>query len=40
MESFNPEQIKDISTLCFHEIYHSGQLGYIRRVLGKTGAIK
>jgi len=40
MESFNPEQIKDISTLCFHEIYHSGQLGYIRRVLGKSGAVK
>ncbi len=40
METFNPEQIKDISTLCFHEIYHSGQLGYIRRLLGKPGAIK
>ncbi len=40
MESFNSEQIKDISTLCFHEIYHSGQLGYLRRILGKSGAIK
>jgi len=40
IENFNTEQIKDISTLLFHEIYHSGQLGYIRRVLGKPGAIK
>ncbi|MEN4760870.1 hypothetical protein ABEG63_11100 [Chryseobacterium sp. C39-AII1] len=40
IESFNPETIKDISTLCLHEIYHSGQLGYLRRILGKPGAIK
>lgn len=40
MVSFNPENTNDISTLCFHEIYHSGQLGYLRRVLGKPGAIK
>ncbi len=40
IESFNPEMIKDISTLCFHEIYHSGQLSYLRRILGKPGAIK
>lgn len=40
MESFNPENIKDIATLAFHETYHSGQLGYLRRILGKPGAIK
>jgi hypothetical protein len=40
MESLNPEHIKDIATLSFHETYHSGQLGYLRRVLGKPGAIK
>ncbi len=40
IEKFNPDQIKDLATLCFHENYHSGQLGYIRRLLGKSGAIK
>ncbi|PKF75632.1 hypothetical protein [Chryseobacterium sp. PMSZPI] len=40
LETFREEQIKDIATLCFHENYHSGQLGYIRRILGKSGAIK
>ncbi|AZA76949.1 hypothetical protein EG347_05225 [Chryseobacterium sp. G0186] len=40
MESFNPDNIKDISTLCLHEIYHSGQLGYLRRILGRPGAIR
>lgn len=40
MESFNPENIEDIATLSFHETYHSGQLGYLRRILGKPGAIK
>lgn len=40
LDHFNAEQIKDIATLCFHENYHSGQLGYIRRLLGKPGAIK
>lgn len=40
IESFNSENIKDISTLCLHEIYHSGQMGYLRRILGKPGAIK
>ncbi|WP_228452201.1 hypothetical protein [Chryseobacterium sp. c4a] len=37
---FPVEQISDIATLCFHENYHSGQLGYIRRLLGKPGGIK
>ncbi|NIF04709.1 hypothetical protein F3J23_04570 [Chryseobacterium sp. Tr-659] len=40
LESFAPEQVKDISTLCFHEIYHTGQFGYLRRILGKPGAIR
>jgi len=40
MESFSSEQIKDVSILSFHEIYHGGQLGYARRILGKPGAIK
>lgn len=40
LKSFKPEMVKDISTLSLHEIYHSGQLGYLRRILGKPGAIK
>jgi hypothetical protein len=40
LNSFKPEMVKDISTLSLHEIYHSGQLGYLRRILGKPGAIK
>lgn len=40
LEHFSDEQIADIATLCFHENYHSGQLGYIRRLLGKPGGIK
>lgn len=40
LESFNHETINDIATLCFHENYHCGQLGYIRRLLGKSGGIK
>lgn len=40
LERFKPEMGKDISTLSLHEIYHSGQLGYLRRILGKPGAIK
>ena len=40
LTSFKPEMVNDISTLNLHEIYHSGQLGYLRRILGKPGAIK
>ena len=40
LESFDPAIINDISGLSLHEIYHSGQFGYIRRILGKPGAIK
>ncbi|KPE52652.1 DinB family protein [Chryseobacterium indologenes] len=39
-ESFIPESVNDIATLSLHEIYHGGQLGYLRRILGKPGAIK
>ncbi|AZA84210.1 hypothetical protein C1637_05025 [Chryseobacterium lactis] len=40
IDYFKPESINDISILCLHEIYHSGQLGYLRRILGKPGVIK
>ncbi|MET3537537.1 hypothetical protein [Chryseobacterium limigenitum] len=40
LESLDSVIINDISGLSLHEIYHSGQLGYIRRMLGKSGAIK
>ena len=36
----NPKNISDLSALMLHEIYHAGQLGYVRRLLGKEGAIK
>lgn len=39
-DHFNPETINDIAIFCLHEIYHGGQLGYLRRILGKPGAIK
>ncbi len=29
-----------LATLLFHEAYHAGQIGSIRRVLGKEGAIQ
>ena len=34
------EKMSDFAALSFHEIYHCGQLGYVRRLLGKEGAIK
>lgn len=40
VESFDPKAIDDIAIFCLHELYHSGQLGYLRRILGKPGAIK
>jgi len=40
VESFDPKTINDIAIFCLHEIYHGGQLGYLRRILGKPGAIK
>ncbi len=38
-KEINAENINDLSALMLHEIYHAGQLGYIRRILGKAGAI-
>jgi uncharacterized damage-inducible protein DinB len=29
-----------LSTVSFHQAYHAGQLGVLRRVVGKSGAIK
>ena len=29
-----------LSTVCWHQAYHSGQLGVLRRIAGKPGAIK
>jgi uncharacterized damage-inducible protein DinB len=29
-----------ISTVLFHQTYHGGQLGVLRRVAGKVGAIR
>jgi hypothetical protein len=40
LESIDPAIINDVSGLSLHEIYHSGQFGYLRRILGKPGAIK
>lgn len=40
LESIDPSIINDVSGLSFHEIYHSGQFGYLRRILGKPGAVK
>ncbi|MDR6920134.1 MULTISPECIES: hypothetical protein [Chryseobacterium] len=40
IEHFKPGTINDIATLSLHEIYHGGQFGYLRRILGKPGAIK
>ncbi|WP_175620560.1 hypothetical protein [Chryseobacterium schmidteae] len=40
LESLDPSIVNDVSGLSLHEIYHSGQFGYLRRVLGKPGAVK
>ena len=40
LENIDPAIINDVSGLSLHEIYHSGQFGYLRRILGKPGAIK
>lgn len=41
---FHPEEkstrAETLATLLFHEAYHAGQLGTIRRTLGKDAAIK
>jgi hypothetical protein len=40
LESIDPKIIPDTAGLCLHEIYHGGQFGYLRRILGKEGAVK
>jgi hypothetical protein len=40
LESLDSAIINDVSGLSLHEIYHSGQFGYLRRILGKPGAVK
>jgi uncharacterized damage-inducible protein DinB len=35
-----PEKLKELTFLAFHEAYHSGQTGLLRRITGKEGAIK
>lgn len=34
------EKRETVTTLAFHEAYHVGQVGILRRVIGKEGAIK
>ncbi len=38
--SSKPDDLKELTTLAFHEAYHSGQTGILRRIAGKEGAIK
>lgn len=40
LEAMEEEQIENFAGLMLHEIYHAGQLGYLRGLLGKEGAIK
>lgn len=35
-----PDGLKGLTFLAFHEAYHCGQTGILRRVAGKEGAIK
>ncbi len=39
-EYINEKDAEDLAALMLHEIYHAGQLGYMRRLLGKEGAVK
>ncbi|UOE42320.1 hypothetical protein MTP09_06705 [Chryseobacterium suipulveris] len=39
-ENIKAENLEDLAALMLHEIYHSGQIGYLRRILGKEGTIK
>ena len=34
------EKLKSLTFLAFHEAYHCGQTGLLRRIIGKEGAIK
>ncbi|HJY64141.1 MAG TPA: DinB family protein [Ignavibacteria bacterium] len=38
--SGDPEKLKRLTFLAFHEAYHVGQTGILRRIAGKEGAIK
>jgi uncharacterized damage-inducible protein DinB len=38
--SAKPNELKNLTFLAFHEAYHCGQTGILRRVAGKEGAIK
>ena len=38
--SGNPEKLKSLAFYAFHEAYHAGQTGILRRIAGKEGAIK
>ncbi len=40
LKETDPKFTEDLAALMLHEIYHAGQLGYQRRLLGKEGAIK
>lgn len=40
LENVKPETVEDLAGLMLHEIYHAGQFGILRRILGKEGAIK
>jgi len=34
------EKYRMVTFLAFHESYHTGQTGILRRIIGKEGAIK
>ena len=34
------DELKSLAFLAFHEAYHAGQTGLLRRIAGKSGAIK
>jgi len=38
--SGDEEKVKNITGLSFHEAYHAGQLGVLRRIAGKEGVLK
>lgn len=38
--SAKPDDLKNLTFLAFHEAYHVGQTGILRRIAGKEGAIK
>lgn len=38
--SDNPDKLEHLTFRAFHEAYHAGQTGILRRITGKEGAIK